>query len=182
MPNTSWTYDQWAAKYGNLQNTNKPLDGVNAGTEYYQQTQQLVDAGLDLDQLQSFIRYWQGLRHNEDARAHPGNSSTVDPWYDKPEVKPDYSPNSNYVNGQAGYAASVNQPLYPNGQSAPALKQATPYSEPNPGIGYLQTVEDANDAPSNTQNNMLTSVSTYLKMQLLEKYQVNIDKDRQPIE
>lgn len=173
--NAPWTYDQWAAKYGNLRNTNKPLNGVDAGTEYYQQAQQLDDTGLNLDQLQSYIRYWQGLRHNEDARAHPENGCTVDPWYDRPEAAPNYSPGSTYVNGQAGYAASIGQPLYPNGQSAPAQRTAASNSGSSLGIAHLKSVAEARDAALKARHDTLTSSPAYTKTQLLQKYRANMD-------
>jgi hypothetical protein len=81
-----WKYEQWAAKYGDLQHTNKPLNGIAAGTEYFEQAKQLADTKWTLDDLDVAVRYWRGIKNNIDARANPKGSLTVDPYYDTASV------------------------------------------------------------------------------------------------
>jgi hypothetical protein len=85
-----WTYEQWAEKYGNLQHTNKPGNGVEAGTEYFEQGMQLADTGLTLDELEAYIRWWRGVEANKQARQEPERSLTPDLYFDNEENKPSF--------------------------------------------------------------------------------------------
>jgi hypothetical protein len=77
-----WTYAQWLAKYGDVPHTNRPLNGIYAGTEWFEQAQQLADTKWSLDELQQAITYWRGVTANAITRANPGGGSIIDPYYD----------------------------------------------------------------------------------------------------
>lgn len=83
-----FTYEQWDEKFGDLQHTNRPLNSVYAGTEYFEQSKQLSECNLTLEQLESYIRWWRGLNHNHFARNFPSSGLTIDPYFEDAKNKP----------------------------------------------------------------------------------------------